>query len=721
MDTQAAQWHQRFYKIIGVNNWAPEWYSESIKRFDAEAVAEIVDKTGASVGFTFQGFTQDHFGVSFFPTELGHKHVNLAPGRDHIGEYCQALQRRGKKFFAYYCYQDRWLWDRNPDWRQKDAQGNDLMQGHFFDLCPNSPYRDHVIRRMVEITQMYPIDGWLLDMLEYASGPNHHVTCYCSYCRRLYRERYGMEMPTGIPAYTAEWRRFTAFRFQSIEDLMRDIVSAVKAVRSSLIFTHNAFALRRGSEWETGEAYERLFDYDDVVTNIACWGNMQGDDVARYSDQIWQNAYYTKAFRGMTDKPVWMQMGRFPYDRDYQCQPIREIALASYAVVINGGCPFLIDNIYPDGTVDPVAVERIAEVYREMQQKEAFFDYDGQVHFAGVFYSASSALRVDLSHPRERRYSNGFQGTVKALMEAHLPYEVFCESNFTAERLSRYKVVVLAEACVLSDEQAELLRAYVRQGGGLLALGDVGLHDEMGNYRGNFALADALGIDYRGVMNYRLSYLRALDHEAAGGVDTRLHLLLREDFPVKIALREDAEVVAMAENPVTEVVEEVRVFTYAQDVAPGMDRLEPGMVANVYGKGRSVYVASALTRVYGIYGAPELLKIFIGALRWCGGTPPIEVDAPGCVESACYIQNGRYLLHLLNYAVSQKRMLPTVGGTMAEEGLPIYNIHVTIHGNRPVRAVSLWDGQTLPYENHGSITRFTLPYLDLHQLILIDF
>lgn len=723
MKPSTPKWHERFAKIIGVNNWAPEWYSQSIKRFDADRVAEIMDACDAPIGFTFQGFSQDHFGVSFFQTELGHRHVNLMPGRDHIAEYADALHRKGKKFMAYYCYQDRWLWDRNPDWRQKDAAGMDVMQGHFFDLCPNSPYRDHVIRRMVEITTNYEIDGWLLDMLEYVSGKEEQITCYCPYCQRKYRARYGTEMPKGVPMYTSEWRTFVDFRFACIEELMRDITRAVKKVRPELVFTHNAFALRRGSEWETGEAYERLFRYDDVVTNIASWGGSSGGDVARYVDQIWMNAYYTKAFRGMTDKPVWMQMGRFPYDRDYQCQPVREIALSSYAVVVNGGCPFIIDNIYPDGTVDPLAIENLAAAYRDIGKKEHLFDYDGQVHYAGVFYSASSALRTDLTYPRKGRYAQGFQGTCKALMEAHIPYEVFCESNFSAERLARYRVVVLADACVLSDAEAELLRAYVRDGGSLVAMGDVGLHAPDGTPRDNFVLADCLGVDYVNPFNYPLSYINPLDHAVAEGLNVRQHIALRDDLPPRIEPHGDAEIVALTEVPATEVVDEIRVFTYAQDVAPGMDRTEPGIVAHAYGKGRCVYAAGALTRVYGIYGYPELRTLFVNALVWCGGELPVEVDAPLCVETACYTKDGRYLLHLLNYAVSQKRMLSQVGGTMAEEGLPVHDVRVTLRTARPVKQVRCWDGTELAFtvDETASTTSFTLPMLDLHQLILIDF
>ena len=79
---------------IGVNIRAPDWYRESITRFDAEKLAESLQRAGATIAFTFQGFNQDHRGMSFFPTKLGPLHPNLN-GRDFIAESIAACHRRG--------------------------------------------------------------------------------------------------------------------------------------------------------------------------------------------------------------------------------------------------------------------------------------------------------------------------------------------------------------------------------------------------------------------------------------------------------------------------------------------------------------------------------------------------------------------------------------------------------------------------------------------------
>jgi hypothetical protein len=121
----APSWTTQPQVGIGVNIWAPAWHAESITQFDAEKLAESLHRAGATIAFTFQGFSQDHQGMSFFPTELGPMHPNLK-GRDFLAEYIAACHRRGIRVFGYYSYIDKRVSDAHPEWRQKDVRGEDI-------------------------------------------------------------------------------------------------------------------------------------------------------------------------------------------------------------------------------------------------------------------------------------------------------------------------------------------------------------------------------------------------------------------------------------------------------------------------------------------------------------------------------------------------------------------------------------------------------------------
>jgi len=168
-------WFERPVRGIGVNMWAPEWHPGSITRFDAEKLADAIVRARTTVGFTFQGFTQDRFGISFFPTELGPRHKNLGH-RDHIGAYVEAMHERDVRVFGCYSFPDRAVWEHNPDRRQRDPQDREITRGSWGALCPNSPYREHLIARVAEIATRYEIDGLLLDSVAFRGDP---PGCYC--------------------------------------------------------------------------------------------------------------------------------------------------------------------------------------------------------------------------------------------------------------------------------------------------------------------------------------------------------------------------------------------------------------------------------------------------------------------------------------------------------------------------------------------------------------
>lgn len=709
------KWFQHFHKPIGVNVWAPEWYTQSIRNFDARKIAEIVKKSGSTVGFTFQGFSQDHFGVSFFPTKLGHQHVNLMDGRDHIAEYQGALQEIDAKFFAYYCYQDRILWDKNPDWRIMREDGSSELDDNFGYLCPNSPYRDHVILRMSEIAENYAPDGWLLDMIQFSSGV---PTCYCDYCKRAYRLSFGLDLPTGMPSASEEWLRFLQWRYDCIEGLFIDIIAGIRKFTPDTVITHNAFAFWGPDDWVLGQDYEAMFEHNDVVTNIVTWEFGTSNGVGRSPDLIWRTGYFTRMWRALSQKPVWMQMGRFLYQRDYTMIPERELELAVFSVITNGGCPFVIDNVYPDGNIDSIATESIAKVYKKIAEKEQYLEYDNETVHVGLLYSKKNHDLSSLANPGKGFYIDGFLGAYKILVESHIPFDVFSDRTLDAKKLSHYEVVILSEYALMTKETASLLSEYVQNGGKLICLGKTGMIDGEGNHLADTLLNDVLGISCRGPLNYNTSFAVPLDNEICSLVDKRLLIPMRECYPERFSVLAETQVVMYSEVPSTEIVPKHRVFTYGNDTSPGK-RQEPLASVNNFGTGKAIYIGGNIARIYGIYGDPNLRKLFEGVVRWCGRSP-IETNAPSCVEMTCYQKGTREVLHMINYAGSYLRSTLSVGGPALEDAIPIYNIEISLVASSKPKSVMLEDHTILPFHYNEGRILFTVPKLDTHLLVIIE-
>ena len=77
------------------------------------------------------------------------------------------------------------------------------------------------------------------------------------------------------------------------------------------------------------------------------------------------------------------------------------------------------------------------------------------------------------------------------LFENHLPFTILLDKNLEQWLTGRRALLLPLTSCI-SDEQARLIGDFVRQGGGLLLIGDAGTRDERTRVRERHAFADLL-------------------------------------------------------------------------------------------------------------------------------------------------------------------------------------------------------------------------------------
>jgi hypothetical protein len=142
---------------------------------------------------------------------------------------------------------------------------------------------------------------------------------------------------------------------------------------------------------------------------------------------------------------------------------------------------------------DRRSIAPMREVLKRLARWELYFD------------GACSAARVVLVFSRHTqdnyggakphaRYLDFIRGWYRALMEAHIPFDVISDKLITAERLQRYGTVVLSNLACVSNETAAAIEAYAQGGGGVVAGFDAGAFDLDGNARTNPAFEKLLGV-----------------------------------------------------------------------------------------------------------------------------------------------------------------------------------------------------------------------------------
>ena len=90
---------------------------------------------------------------------------------------------------------------------------------------------------------------------------------------------------------------------------------------------------------------------------------------------------------------------------------------------------------------------------------------------------------TDESHYEHNAHITDAMKTGRALLDHHVQFDVIFKKDLNSESLKRYETVFLPNVAYLSDRACESLLAYVRQGGRLIATGQIATHDELARAR----------------------------------------------------------------------------------------------------------------------------------------------------------------------------------------------------------------------------------------------
>ena len=101
-----------------------------------------------------------------------------------------------------------------------------------------------------------------------------------------------------------------------------------------------------------------------------------------------------------------------------------------------------------------------------------------------AFYRSGARDRVPTSEY--------LQGLYYALLEGRFLFDFVHEDRLSAERLRRYRALLLPNVAYLDEEACQAIRAYVRSGGSLLATFESSRYGPWGEPRSDFGLADVL-------------------------------------------------------------------------------------------------------------------------------------------------------------------------------------------------------------------------------------
>jgi hypothetical protein len=646
---------QTFYARMRRMLW--EFQLQDKERFalsclDAEQLADAASR--AKVNFLYV-HAKDNQGNAYFNTKIGKKHAGLG-NRDWLAEIITACRHRDIQVGVYFNFsRDNHMWALKPKWRQLWQDGSwrgeaEQQNPDWDNMCHNSPYREYNLSMLRELTTNYDIKAYWVDRLDWGGVLPHKFSCVCPYCAEKFASEVGADLPKRVDWNDPVWRKFVLWRSRCLSTYAAEIRRAVKSIKSDVVLSLNYYApLDIFGLWFHGQDAEDLPDAFDNLTPEVHYEREGYIGLSVFSR-------FCRAASG--GKPFDLTLFRGSGDLDYISKSTIQMQAEVLTSAVNGGAALFDDLAYPEGRIEPRGFARIGHAYAELERREPWLMGAQPVRFAALYYSKQA--RVFYSRNEPQPYVLAFLGAYKALLEAHVQFEIVTDRDLNSASLSQYRMLVLPDAACMSNDQLEAIRKYVAGGGNVVATHKASLLDEGGDPRSNFGLHDVFGVSYADTVNLPVSYVRPTGvGPLTDGLDLGLPLMHR-DRQLKVIAAASAEV------PATLVYAREDVNRVSHNADPPMPEDSPyaAIVAHRHGKGRCVYFPGRPDAVFARWGHPEFKRMLVNAFDWCTAeTPtPLSVDAPASVEATLYSQpdQNRLIVHLLNFQSEVGRSLKLV-------------------------------------------------------------
>jgi len=653
--------------VLDVEAWANYWER-------AKAGAVYISVTGI---------------LAYYPTAVPfHKRGRFLGEKDFFGELNTAARKRGMRTIARMSPDLNWgdALAAHPEWFMRDEEGKAKETAdtpELFQTCMFSTYMtDYMPAIMREINARYEVDGF------YTNGwPSFELpVCYCDICRKL--------PPPKTPAY---WEKFND-RVMELWALYDGI--AKEKNPASFYFanmgggihaTPNLARIGAASQWFQADNQGRGGEGDPI------WGCTQQ---GRVCHAIMNGKLAANVTGSWSTGPVrWRESFKSPAETAMWLNETAASGMVPYYHVIGG----------EQGLGEDRRWEKFGQDYFGWTAKhDAHFMNRRSIANMGVVIGQRTQLFYQAPHGVSMQRT--MDGMYYALLEGRFLFDFVHEDHLEAERLKKFAALILPNTALLSDEQCGQLRAYVEQGGSLLATFETSMYSNDGQRRADFGLADVLGIHAAGPMIGRRGnanpYYARIERQhpiLEGFVDTNWLPGAEYRLPV-----------AVVENPVLTVVPGFVAYPPELSYPPVRQTTEPAVVLRERGKSRLAYFPGTIEHTMWISGHTDLSRLLQNTIRWVAGEDaPVTIKGRGLIEAFAWETEPGFAVHVLNYTN------PNAHRGWLREFYPIgeQKVRLQLPAGRSVKRVDLLRAEReIPFRVSGGAVEFANPSVEDYEV-----
>ena len=652
-------------------------------------------------------------GTPRFRSKMLPPHPNV--DNDLLPLFLERVHEKGIIALSYYpIIYTKPLLPLHPEWKMQFLDDGRPEPENLGWFCFNSPYRDWLPAYLIEFMDNLDLDGFYFDDTNCGTHEDRpwSPSCCCSYCEELFRTETGLEIPRKVDFDSMTFRRFVNWRYEKMIDFMHHLFAAVHEKHPDAVLDLNSY-IRPQTDWSDGHPISS-YRLEEVGGHFFVETFRSLREPGFVAKVLRSTGTPFSIFRNLTQ--TIKGFGRAPQAEVYSA------AVCGFASVANGGTPCGA----PLGDATHFGKDTIKHLFTELKKRVDYIEGD-TVKDVALHYSQMNRDFKPSEIPKNTGKVHFHQlgqpdmyGVYEMLNRAHVVLDIALDEHLTKERLSQYRVLFLANSVCLADAHCDAIRNFVDQGGTLIATHQTSLLDEWGQERGQFALADVMGVEYQGV--------------TAGGEDHPT-IYIPHDDRLTVRLGEivcfygqDAEVTAASHTDIlctrSTIKEPKALNFFSADVEH--DSGQPAITSNSFGKGQAIYVAGDVGGAYMNSPYPPLRRLtaeLVGRSQ-----SPLAVEAPEQIEMTAALRpSGELMIHLVNNPTSllpwkvrdrnEYDELHTTYHALYEIN-PIHDVRIALNGYRVKSARLPLQKQKLDIT--GDPAKITVPQVDLHEIVLVE-
>lgn len=675
------------------------------REYDANAVVAYMKEAGCDMLVVNAGGI-----VDFFQNPLPAANINPFMGdRDIVREITARCKEEGFRVIVRVDFRgvEEHIYRQHPDWFSVDHNGDPQMltytEPRLHSACYTGYYRtEHAEQFIRHLMENYDVDGIWHNSIGVVG------ICHCNRCRSSYREEFGTELPVQAESTDEELSRYMVWKEQVADRHMDHMRRTVKSYGDDKVYTAEVFTMFYGTrQVDLGIDLYNARDHFDFLVSVAFLTPNQ--EHITYDEITYANTIVTFLKSMAPEKEAIILYGGNGTAHRYVRDAPIDLNVWLWQALAAGGrfwnCNFT--GMHPAATHDRRNAFNNTEPYFFVKKNEKLLEGHAPVQPIGIYYSKYTRQFYRIPPEEGDSFDGCIQGMRSVLVENHIPHGFIADDQVTAERLSRYKLLILPNVRAMSSPEIELIRAYVHNGGKLLATYASTLFDENGRQRNDFGLADVFGCRFTGdKINTRqdtYQYILQPDHEIVRPDSKKTELMVNSGYTLLCNPDETARVICTYTPQVHNQPPEK---AWTDD----WETEYPGLLAHSYGAGEVIYFANQPDQSNFEMGHPDLRNLLHRSIRYLVPDGiPVATNAPESVHiglTRSHRDPSSFICSLVNTTSAPKRPLRTM--------TPVNDIDVSLSlEGRSLKRYNILRSQgRIAVDSSGNKVRFKLERLD---------